>query len=149
MTTRNRIWTADETAILQEMMAAAYRMPAMMARLSRSEQSIKERWRWINLPEEEKAKRRKQINLNRHIRCQFGNGVGPLRQAPREIPNEVTSNRDARIKAGPQDLSGAFFGDPPKGFSALDRKLSGQAEPVYLDHSQAQLQRKPSLAGAA
>lgn len=149
MTTRNRLWSEEETAVLREMMAAAYRMPAMMARLSRSEQSIKERWRWINHPEEERIKRRRQINLNRGIRAQFGNGVGPQRQAAREIPDEVKSNRDARVKAGPRDLSGAFFGDPPRGFSALDRKLSGKTEAPYIDHSRAQLQRKPSLAGGA
>jgi hypothetical protein len=146
---RGSLWTEEETAVLREMMAAGCSYTEMMAKIGRSKHSIKERWRWINHSEEERAKRRKQINLNRNIRTQFGNGVSPTRLAPRVIPEEVTAHRAARIAAGPRDLSGAFFGDPPRGFSALDRKLRGEKDPVYIDHSQAQLQRKPSLAGAA
>jgi hypothetical protein len=141
------LWSEEETAVLREMKTAGATVPEIMARLSRTKYGIKERWRWLNTDEAEKAKRRQQINLNRNIRAQFGNGVLPTRSAPRIVPDEVTSNRDARIKAGPRDLAGAFFGDPPRGFSALDRKLRGEPDPIYRDHSQAQLQRKPSLAG--
>jgi hypothetical protein len=143
------LWSEEETAVLREMKAAGATVPEIMARLGRSKYGIKERWRWLNTDEEERAKRCRQINLNRNIRAQFGNGISATRSAPRVVPDEVVSNRDARGKAGPRDLAGAFFGDPPRGFSALDRKLRGEPEPVYLDHSQAQLQRKPSLAGFA
>jgi hypothetical protein len=144
---RSGLWTDEETAILRQMMAAARSLPEIMEKLQRSKYSIKERWRWINHTEEHKILRRKQINLNRHIRSQFGTGASFARNVPaREIPEDVTSNRAARINAGPRDLAGAFFGDPPRGFSALDRKLSGDRDPAYIDRRLAQLQRKPSLA---
>lgn len=142
-----RLWTDEETTILREMMGAARDVSEIMARLGRSKHSIKERWRWINRTEEDRVRRQKQINLNRHMRNNCIAGVGASRLVSyREIPEEVTIIRAARLNAGPQSLTGAFFGDPPRGFSALDRKMSGQADEPYIDHRLAQLQRMPSLA---
>lgn len=39
-----------------------------------------------------------------------------------EIPDDVLTSRAAYINAAPRDLTGAHFGDPPRGFSALDRR---------------------------
>lgn len=144
---RGRVWTEEETAILRQMVDADSGMPALMARLGRSKHSIKERWRWISRTEENKAQRREQINLNRRIRSQFGPGAtNPRGVSVRGMPEQVIADREARIGAGPRDLTGAFFGDPPRGFSALDRKLKGDDGPTYLDRRMAQLQRTPSLA---
>jgi predicted ArsR family transcriptional regulator len=41
--------------------------------------------------------------------------------ALRTTPASVWDERDARLSAR-QDLTGSFFGDPPMGFSALDRR---------------------------
>ena len=146
---KGRLWTKEETAILREMMAAKCDLSEMIDKLGRSKYSIKERWRYINWTEDEKAQRRAQITVNRRILRQFGGGCQPQSRTTtvkREIPQEVIADRNARIDAGPRDLSGAFCGDPPRGFSALDRKLNGDSEPTYIDHRLAQLQRKPSLA---
>jgi hypothetical protein len=39
-----------------------------------------------------------------------------------DIPHAVAMERAQRQEAGHRDLAGAVFGDPPQGFSALDRK---------------------------
>src|SRR6266540_1663202 len=131
---RGTLYSDEETAILREMMAAGRSIPEIMDRLKRSKHSIKERWRWINRTEEDKILRRKQINVNRNIRREFGPGVHNARLIfKREIPHEAVTDRNARFDAGPRDLTGAFFGDPPRGFSALDRKLSGNSEPTRID----------------
>jgi len=44
------------------------------------------------------------------------------RLAPQEkAPDHVFEDRNRRLMA-PRDLTGTFFGDPPKGFSALERR---------------------------
>jgi hypothetical protein len=75
------LWSEEETAVLREMKAAGATVPEIMARLGRSKYGIKERWRWLNTDEEERAKRCRQINLNRNIRAQFGNGISATRSA--------------------------------------------------------------------
>jgi IS30 family transposase len=40
------------------------------------------------------------------------------------IPPEVEADRDRRLSIQ-RSLTAEFFGDPPKGYSALDRRLNG------------------------
>jgi hypothetical protein len=138
---RGKVWSEEETAILREMVAAGCGLPAIMERLGRTKPSVRERWRWINQTGEAKAKRLKELNLKRKLRNQYGNGISLFAS---RVPVDVLVNREERFAAGPRDLTGAFFGDPPRGFSALE----GVKEPSYLDRRMAQLQRVPSLARA-
>jgi hypothetical protein len=39
-----------------------------------------------------------------------------------KAPVDVNAERDRRLAAPPRDLTGLMFGDPPLGFSALDRR---------------------------
>lgn len=67
--------------------------------------------------------RRKQVNAAR-ARLRFGM-VGRMHsvlETERNIPREVIIDREARINAVPRDLTGLLLGDPPAGFSALDRR---------------------------
>lgn len=46
--------------------------------------------------------------------------------APRQVPAAVLAERDARYEASLlRTRTQEFFGDPPPGFSALDRKRQG------------------------
>lgn len=40
------------------------------------------------------------------------------------VPCEVLAEQARRVCAGARDLAGAVFGDPPRGFSALDRRTA-------------------------
>jgi hypothetical protein len=138
---RGKVWSEEETAILREMVAAGCGLPAIMERLGRTEPSVRERWRYINQSREEKAKRQEQINIKRRLRNQFGTGTSLYAS---RVPQDVLVNREARLAAGPRDLTGAFFGDPPRGFSALERP----EQQSHIDRQMARLQRVPTLAGA-
>lgn len=48
--------------------------------------------------------------------------AGPVSEGPRRIPDGVAREALARAYAGPRDLTGALMGDPPKGYSALERR---------------------------
>lgn len=41
---------------------------------------------------------------------------------PDFVPASVLEDRDRRADLPPRDLTAAFFGDPPVGYSALDRR---------------------------
>jgi hypothetical protein len=138
---RGKVWSEEETAILREMVAAGCGLPAIMEKLGRTKPSVRERWRWINLSAEAKGRRLKELNDKRKLRSRYGTGISLYAS---RVPENVLANREARVAAGPRDLTGAFFGDPPRGFSALERV----EEPSWLDRRMAQLQRVPSLAGA-
>lgn len=38
------------------------------------------------------------------------------------VPDSVLADQARRLTAGARDLAGSVFGDPPRGFSALDRR---------------------------
>jgi hypothetical protein len=50
------------------------------------------------------------------------NGSAPI--AKIEVPDDVLIERNARYSA-PRTISASLLGDPPAGFSALDRKRQG------------------------
>ncbi len=51
--------------------------------------------------------------------------TGPLKRGPTTAvaPPECIAERERRLSA-PRDLTAIFMGDPPKGYSALDRKMA-------------------------
>src|ERR1700741_3378441 len=63
--------------------------------------------------------------LNAQLRLK---GEGARRRGPviiNRVPEERLADRDARLEAAScRDITAVFCGDPPKGFSALDRKRS-------------------------
>lgn len=57
-----------------------------------------------------------------------GKMVGTIRAADitaSRPSEELIAEARRRAAATPRDLTGMFFNDPPKGYSALDRKMSG------------------------
>jgi hypothetical protein len=51
-----------------------------------------------------------------------GGGDRSIYAATAHIPPEVLDERERRAAALPRDLTGALQGDPPRGFSELDRR---------------------------
>lgn len=52
-------------------------------------------------------------------------GNSPVRTT--RIPDDVVADREARLTA-PRSLTAAMLGDPPRGFSALDRRTARDLE---------------------
>lgn len=106
-----RHWTKEEDAKLIELRALGVKTEDMPLHIDRSYEAIKARTTFLKLPAKKpapmtvRAVRRVQPDL-----C--GNFY---------VPPEVIEERDRRMMAE-RDLTGLLCGDPPKGFSALERR---------------------------
>lgn len=119
-------WSDEETERLLDLMKTHGRNFKVIGHLlNRSPQSAEHRWRWTTLSRdqilEKAAKERvRQAAMRAAYRSQ-GN-VKPA--AKIEVPDDVIIERNARFSA-PRTISAFVLGDPPPGFSALDRKRQG------------------------
>jgi hypothetical protein len=84
--------------------------------------------RWQRLTEndaERVARLEKRRKYTRSISLEILVPDGPVSHRL-VVPDSVLAERNARL-AAPKTLTGIYCNDPPLGFSALDRKLSGVA----------------------
>jgi hypothetical protein len=139
-------WQPEEWIRVKNLIDRKHNLDYIALVSGRSKEQIKGKIRWETMSEEKRQERRDRLNKYRAT-VRTITRVKPPIMTHRAPPAERLAERAMRLMA-PQTLTGAFCGDPPVGFSALDRKLRGEAEPIYVDHSLAQLQRKPSLAGS-
>ncbi len=85
-----------------------------------SESTVRWRLKAADNPDavaERRARDRERMK-NRH-------GNSPVRTT--RIPDDVVADRDARLTA-PRSLTAVMLGDPPRGFSALDRRPARDLE---------------------
>jgi len=118
----SRRWTVEETASLKQMKADGYKNKVIAFKLSRTEMSVAERWRWINKSEELKERRRLQVHQNRQL-WRSNQAENIVTRSFRAVP-EVLAERDYRLSL-PRTIGQIVLGDPPPGYSALDRKRQG------------------------
>lgn len=147
-----RTWTKEETASLREMRGKGCNWEEIGSAVRRSAQSCKEHWRWLHMSEELREKRRLRVNERRRTRAGHGylpaaTTAGYISVSGRPIEDLIAEARQ-RLNA-PRTISQMVFGDPPPGYSALDRKRQAIVEPVYVDRRLAQLLRAPTLADRA
>lgn len=138
-------WGPKEWGRVKHLLDRGHSVASIALMIGRSKEQIKGKIRWETMSEEKREARRERINARRQANVPSTSRRYTPSITHRAHP-EAIAEREKRMIA-PQTLTGAFCGDPPIGFSALDRKLRGEAELIYVDHSLAQLQRKPSLAG--
>ena len=117
-----RRWTDDETAMLKQLKAEGYKNKVIAFKLERTEISVAERWRWVNKSEDMKEKRRLQVHQNRKL-WRSTQAENVVTRAFRAVP-EVLAERDYRLSL-PRTIGQIILGDPPPGYSALDRKRQG------------------------
>jgi hypothetical protein len=103
-----RAWTADETATLQRMLGAGATWRQVATELGRSMQSIKGKIETVYK--------------------QSAGSAGDVRRI--HVPETALVERDRYLAAPPRDLTGFMLGDPPVGFSALERKKEPRAASV-------------------
>lgn len=102
-------------------------------------------------------RKKKSIRINEIRRGRAGHGYIPSSSARWQGGHISTAGRptDALIEEAkrrlntPRTISQQLLGDPPPGYSALDRQRQIALEPVFIDRRIAQLLRKPTLAGQA
>ena len=114
-------WTADEDRRALEMNRLRITRRKIGLALGRTKSAVTARLKLLNSTPEE----RKEINKNK--RCgkkdtyvrRSDNHDRPVDIAPSP---EAVRDRDVRSMSPYRDLSGAFFGDPKVGCSALDQR---------------------------
>lgn len=116
-----REWSAEETSELLRMKEAGHSIEVIACSLRRTFHSVKERWRWARTSEEQKQDKIKGAMARRRA-----SGVAPSCQLHAVTtvrpPTELLMEREYRLSLPCRDLTAALFGDPPPGYSALDRR---------------------------
>lgn len=120
-----RRWTESEIAQLQRLYEAGKSRAEMALALDVPMSRIRERLQYEAQATDRGIARKKRRMAQRELTKNeqqsprmFFDKVAP---GPRPT-DEALRLRDIRVNAPPRDLTGAFFGDPPKGFSALEQR---------------------------
>jgi hypothetical protein len=121
-------WTDYDRARLLEMKAEGKFFSEIGRRLGRSKNAVAEQWRWLSKGEEWRARRRVETAAYRrrwgktqrreyldHNQQRF---VAEVVNRPSQ---ELLADATKRLIA-PRTLTGSLCGDPPVGYSALDRR---------------------------
>lgn len=119
---RYRKWTDEETGQLLELMKTHGRNFKVIGHLlKRSPQSCEHRWRWTLLTPEQVQERTALDRIRQAaMRAKYRARQGQVPEKV-EVPEDVLAERNIRLSA-PRTTSAIVLGDPPIGFSALDRK---------------------------
>ncbi|MFK4647189.1 hypothetical protein ABIF96_005763 [Bradyrhizobium ottawaense] len=119
-----KVWTPEEDAKLAELVAAGLSWEEIGPEFGLKRDAARKRWGLLHETPEERADRCEKRRLYQE-RVKLRNGVLPEDLPVRKlaVPEEVLQERNARLIA-PLTITGIICGDPPIGFSALDRKLA-------------------------
>jgi hypothetical protein len=118
-------YTEQETEQLKSFLALGLSVSEIASRLDRAPSSVHGKVDYLRMtPEKREAKRERhrayrRENSNPVRNWMHENAQIILSQRPSE---EMLAERDERYSAPFRDLSGFAFGDPPIGYSALDRE---------------------------
>jgi hypothetical protein len=115
-----RAWTEDELAALRRLRAAGHTYREIGIELGRTLHMVKGRMMVEQGSQRRRRKTERDERRNAEIRA-----VTPRafldKPGERAVPSQETiAERDARIAAPFRGFTGAFFGDPRVGYSALD-----------------------------
>jgi hypothetical protein len=135
-------WTEEETSTLRQMKADGYTNTQIGFHLGKLRANVADRWRWLNMTAEAREQKQRASNEARRQRNTERGHAPSIRirytVAAPEAPPDILVEREKR-QAAPRTLTAILFGDPPTGFSALDRKSVTPATP-------SQVRRRPTLA---
>jgi hypothetical protein len=120
-----RKWTDEETTQLLDLMKTHGRNFKVIGHiLKRTPQSCEHRWRWTLLTLEQVQERAAMDRIRQwEMRAKYKARQGQVPMKV-EVPEDVLAERNTRLSA-PRTVSAFVLGDPPAGFSALDRKRQG------------------------
>lgn len=123
MIVRGRKWTQEEHEKLVKLKQQSLSFAEIATALNRTRKAVEWRWQVINFSAETRERYRKNRQENAARYRRKPRKTNPLRFVPETMiaPDIVLIERDMRLKA-PQTITGYLFGDPPRGYSALDRR---------------------------
>lgn len=112
----NRPWSPEEIALLLKLKAEGLSHRLISIQIGRSVDAVGEKWRWEQMSPEERRQR-----YSRPKRKQTTEDI-QQRAVGKSLPSEELI-ADALVRAtAPRSITAALFGDPPPGYSALDRR---------------------------
>jgi len=116
--TSGRRWTAEEDQLLRNLIGSGQSLKEAAPLLGRPYHSTKEHWRWINMTVEQRMERANRLRMS--------GPSGIIRRVDENstrgaTPSHLFEERDRRLSAD-RSLTCRLMGDPPPGFSALDRR---------------------------
>lgn len=117
-------WTEQEVARVQEMRRNKIAYEVIAHALGRSTKSIKTQLSYAKMTPDQRE-RRAQYERDRRAgqNKTLAKEAGIKFEAHKSVvPAAVISERNRRIDAPFRDLTAAIFGDPPVGYSALERR---------------------------
>lgn len=118
------MWTSSEWEKVVRLRAEGLTLQAIAPRIGRPFHQLRHKVRWETMTPEQRETRAAKI---RSYKKAFSQTVKTDRQFEMVRRSarptlEAIDDRERRHAAGPRDLTGAFFGDPPVGFSALEQR---------------------------
>jgi hypothetical protein len=115
-------WTAEDDAQLLMLRAEKKPYKEISAIMGRTVNALDGRYRYIKKSE---AARRSEMERKNEMRRE--NRRAAFRNYPTDpatVPDDVLQDRNARITT-PKTITAILLGDPPPGWSSLDRKRQG------------------------
>lgn len=121
---RNTMWTAEDWARVVEMRAAGSAIRKIALSIGRTFHQVRSKICWEAMTAEQRENRAFRMRRGKSSvpkTISTGRSLEHVRICARPSP-ESLEERDRRYSAASRDLTGAFFGDPKVGYSALDRQ---------------------------
>jgi hypothetical protein len=121
---RPPLWTEQEDAILREKRQQGVEFKYIAASMpGRSLHSCRQRYKWLSADDDGKKSMRAVQREKRQLAFEASGKrkIPPRANSLSVMPLQVFVDRAARA-AAPRTITQVLFGDPPQGFSALDRR---------------------------
>lgn len=115
-------YTVEEDAIAQSLMLRGASNEECLRVMGRNRNSVRKRVRFLNDPEHREIRRRYDRDRKIKSRAQL---ASVARQVPKGC--EALFDHAFARAAAPRTLTATLLGDPPPGFSALDRRNASEA----------------------
>ena len=118
------LWNEEDIALIQKLHAEGMSYGAIGERINRSAKAVRVKLKRLSMTPEQiyEYNKKERLRGKKYIARATIAGVRENVRPENAIPTDVLTDREARL-AAPRDLTGTFFGDPPKGFSALERRV--------------------------
>lgn len=116
-------WSDEETLRLQQLVESGADQQSISRELGRSERAVRHRISWLTMTPEQKQRqanyeRNRRRNQNKTSSKDAGIKFNDYRAV---VPSAVLAEREHRINLEYRSITAAVFGDPPIGYSALER----------------------------
>lgn len=124
--THKPLWKASEYKRAMEFIARGHSTASAAAFIGRPPGQLREKIRWEKMSPEKRDHLRMATNRRRSNKYQSTARAESVVSTSRRPSPEMLAEASIRINA-PRTLSQELCGDPPPGYSALDRKRQGLA----------------------